>query len=437
MNSLKNIAMIGVLGVVAYGMYVSINSSGPVATPPEMEGDWSAGPPQISLPDGGGEAPGFTMEGPGSLSSPGAPAVQSRSEPLLSARPFSERAPAPPFSPAPMPPEIASNLEAPMPKGSMDAPPPASYAPTSPPVGSNANVAADSGAPPFPEISGNSAPPLPPELASNGLPGVTVPPVGNEGNSAAPYGLPQPPAAAPAQNEIRPPFADFLAESRRSLEEGRFRETLALLSSRYEEADQTEAESAALTELLDQVAGTVIYSREHHLEPAHVVQGGETLPLIAEQYNVPAELLAKINGISDPMQLQTGQELKVVRGPFRAVVRLERHEMTLWLHDMYAGRFPIGVGTDKAELVGSFQVLEKNREPTYYSPTGRAFDPQDPLNPLGHRHLGLGEGVGIHGTNDEGSIGQTGGPGAIRLGPRDADDVFDILSLASHVVIQR
>ena len=436
MNSLKNLAMIGVLGVVAYGMYVSINSSGPVATPPEMEEDWSSGPPQISLPDGGGEAPGFTMEGPGRFSSPGAPAVQSRSDPLLSARPFSERAPAPPFSPAPMPPEIASNLEAPMPKGAMDAPPIPSYAPTSPPVGSNANVAADPGAPPLPEISGNFAPPLPPELSSNGLTGMTASPVGNEVNNAAPYGLPEPPAAAPAKG-IRPHFADFLAESRRNLDQGRFRETLAILSSRYEEPDQTAAEAAELTELLDQVAGTVIYSREHHLEPAHVVQAGETLPLIAEQYNVAAEVLAKINGISDPAQLQAGQELKVVRGPFRAVVRLGKHELTLWLHDMYAGRFPIGVGTDKAELVGSFQVLEKNREPTYYSPTGRAFDPQDPLNPLGHRHLGLGEGIGIHGTNDEGSIGQTGGPGVIRLGPRDADDVFDILSLASHVVIQR
>lgn len=434
MNSLKNMAMIGVLAVVAYGMYVSINSSGPVQTPPGVDDEWAAGPPQISLPEGG-EAPGFAMEGPGGFASPGAPAVQNRSEPLLSARPFSERAPAPPFSPAPMPPEIASNLEAPMPKGAPDAPPYPSYAPTSPPIGSNANLANDPASPPLPEMTGNSPPPLPPEVSSYGLPNATAPQSENGGDNTA-YGFPADPHAATNNNEIRPQFADFLAESRSNLKQGRFRETLAILSSRYDEQDQTEAEAAALTKLLDQLAGTVIYSTEHHLEPAYVVQPGETLPQIAEKYDVPVELLAKINGIPDPMQLQTGRELKVVRGPFRAVVRLDKHEMALWLHDMYAGRFPIGVGTDKAELVGSFQVLEKNREPTYYSPTGRAFDPQDPLNPLGQRHIGLGEGVGIHGTNDEGSIGQTGGPGAIRLGQRDADDVFDILSLGSHVVIQ-
>jgi lipoprotein-anchoring transpeptidase ErfK/SrfK len=240
----------------------------------------------------------------------------------------------------------------------------------------------------------------------------------------------------PASSEIRPAFAEFVAEARRNLEQGRFRETLAILSARYGEPDQTAAETAALTELLDQVAGTVIYSRQHHLEPAYVVQPGETLPQIAEKFNVSAELLAKINGVADPMQLQPGQELKVVRGPFRAVVRLEDHEMDLWLQDLYAGRFPIGVGMDQPDLEGPFLVLEKNREPAYYTPT-RTFDPNDPLNPLGKRRIGLGGPVAIHGTNDPASIGETGGPGVVRLGEEDVDDVYDILTLGARVVIQR
>lgn len=419
MNAFKNVAMIGVLAIVAFGMYVSINNSGPVETPPGVGDELPNGVPQVSLGVDSGAA-GFSMEAPSGFPSPGAPPLQADSNALSPGRPFSERAPAPPYSPAaPMPPEIASQLNAPQRGASTEAPPyPSSYAPSSPPIGSNVNLPGDPGNAPLPDLNGSSAPPLPPEIPSYEMPGMND-------------------SASPASTEIRPEFAQFLAESRRNLEQGRLRETLAILSARYGETDQTKAETDALTELLDQVAGTVIYSTQHHLEPAHVIRAGETLPQIAERYNVPAELLAKINGIADPMRLQPGEELKVVRGPFRAVVYLEKHEMVMWLQDLYAGRFPIGVGTDKPDLTGNFEVQEKNREPTYYSPTNRAFDPNDPLNPLGKRHIGLGESVAIHGTNDEGSIGQTGGPGAVRLGERDADDVFDILSLGSRVVIQR
>ena len=41
----------------------------------------------------------------------------------------------------------------------------------------------------------------------------------------------------------------------------------------------------------------MIYSTEHQLEPARVVKPGETLDTIAKEYNVPSQLLAKINGI--------------------------------------------------------------------------------------------------------------------------------------------
>ena len=84
------------------------------------------------------------------------------------------------------------------------------------------------------------------------------------------------------------------------------------------------ADTQKVETLLGQLAGTVIYSTEHQLEPARVVKPGETLETIAKEYNVPWQLLAKINGIPAPDQLRPGQELKVVRGPFSAVVDLHR-----------------------------------------------------------------------------------------------------------------
>ena len=61
-------------------------------------------------------------------------------------------------------------------------------------------------------------------------------------------------------------------------------------------------------------------------------------------YDVSPALLAKINGIRDPQQLQPGMELKVFHGPFDAVIDLNRYELTLFLKDRYAGRFTIGIG---------------------------------------------------------------------------------------------
>lgn len=111
--------------------------------------------------------------------------------------------------------------------------------------------------------------------------------------------------------------------------------------------------------------------------------------------------------------------------------------MVLWLEDLYAGRFPIGVGAEPPELEGQFTVREKMAEPVYHGPAGRVIAAGDPINPLGKLRIGLNDSVAIHGTNDPARIGSTGGPGSVCLADRDIDDVFDILSVGSQIVIRR
>jgi len=227
-----------------------------------------------------------------------------------------------------------------------------------------------------------------------------------------------------------------MAAVQRDLEADRLTDALRTLSRWYDDPRLTEPQRQRVLDLVDQLAGAVIYSREHRLLAPHVVKPGETLPAIAEGYHVPWELLAKINGVQDPEQLLPGQVLKVLPGPFRAVIDLDRFELTLLLDDLYAGRFPIGVGRDHPRLEGTYEVLAKARYPQYSGPAG-TFSSGDPNNPLGDRKLDLGSGVAIHGTNDPRNVGAVGGPGTICLGQKDVEDVYDILSIGSRVVIRR
>ncbi len=237
-------------------------------------------------------------------------------------------------------------------------------------------------------------------------------------------------------------FALALENAQVLLESGRLSEALLELSRWYQDPRLAPEEQEYLVELLSRVAGTVIYSRQHLLDKPYRVLAGDTLHRVAQRYNVPWRLLAKINGIGDPDNLSAGEELKVVPGPFDAVVDLTTWEMTLFLHGRYAGRFRIGLGEDDPTPEGEYTVKSKEVNPTYYGPD-LTIDQDDPENPLGELLLDLGGRVYLHATDDASSLGRQGGRGSIRLSSADMEDVFDILTseseggMASRVVIRR
>ena len=233
-----------------------------------------------------------------------------------------------------------------------------------------------------------------------------------------------------------PDFYAALEAIRHQLEQGQLAEGHLALSYWFHQTIDSPDQHRQVLNYLDQVTGTVVYSQAHLLEPAYEIQPGDTLERIASLYEVPWQLLAKINGIPDPNNLQPGGMIKVVRGPFQALVDKDRHELTLWLDERYAGRFSIGIGRDGSTPVGTFVVKAKIVNPTYYGPDG-VIDADSPDNPLGERWIDLGNQIGLHGTNDADSIGQSESRGCIRLSARDVEDVFDILSIGSQVVIRR
>jgi L,D-transpeptidase ErfK/SrfK len=64
-------------------------------------------------------------------------------------------------------------------------------------------------------------------------------------------------------------------------------------------------------------------------------------------------------------------------------------------------------------------------------------EPDDPENPLGEYWIGLGNHIGIHGTNDSGTIGKAASRGCIHLGDDDIVEVFSLLSPGSKVLIRK
>jgi LysM repeat protein len=268
----------------------------------------------------------------------------------------------------------------------------------------------------------------PPGQANN-TPMAALPdaPPGPGGKAAA-----DPPApakgAAPA-DVIRAPFKAFIEAARAELEQGHLTEVLEELSKWYNEPRLTEAESRQLVELLDQVAGTVVYSREHLLEAPYEVRPGDTLAQIARNYDVPPELLAKINGIRDPDGLRPGQPIKVVRGPFHAVIHVDTGELTLMLQGRYyAGRFRVELG-GKTDLVGEYEVLQKT------PPKGSS------ANDLA---IVLDKNIAIRAASaaasaaaDPAASGRADPRGLIQVDPRQIEDVYDILSVGSRVLIRR
>jgi LysM repeat protein len=266
---------------------------------------------------------------------------------------------------------------------------------------------------------------------------------GSDGLDAAPrrpspVGLPARDASGSADDdgrrasyEVRQRFRDMMAEARRRLDQGALAEVHLQLSRVYGETGLSAEESRELLDLLDQLAAMVIYSRQHVIDPPYTVRAGETLPQIAQRVNVPWQLLAKINGVRDPERLEPGQQLKVVRGPFDAVVDLERFELVLMLGGYYAGRFPIGIGRDAPPLEGKFVVKEKTarNSPADSNPAGSPGARSDPASKY---WIGLTGQIGIHGTSDLRSLRRADGRGVIFLGERDVEDVFDILSADSE-----
>ena len=257
---------------------------------------------------------------------------------------------------------------------------------------------------------------------------------------------PAPPAPDPtlppntpdvAAQQQKSPYALTREAVQAALDRGELSQALLLLSDWYGDPSLTIQETQELSVLLSQLAGTVIYSTESLLEPPYVVQPGETLQDIAQRYSVPWQLLARINGVAEPQALQPGQSLKVVRGPFSAMIDLSERRLTLMLDRHYAGQFPVEVDPANTIEEGHWSISQKLLTPGDVPMVGSsARSSSEQYSIMLANAAGMGQPAVLRSGNSPAAAGEPVGR-VLRLNTTDVQDIYGILSLGSSVTIRR
>jgi LysM repeat protein len=193
---------------------------------------------------------------------------------------------------------------------------------------------------------------------------------------------------------------------------------------------------AQIFERIEKTAAEIYANPNAHFAEPHFVEFGDTLEGIAQKYQVPWQYLARLNSTSRET-LQAGQKLKVLNGPFGAVIDLKHFEMTIHAHGWYVHQYRIGIGKGQEPTVGEFTVQNKRENPIWTGPNGEVVEADNPQNPLGEYWIGLGEHIGIHGTIAAESIGGETLRGSIHLADGDISEVFNLFATGSKVVIRR
>ena len=192
---------------------------------------------------------------------------------------------------------------------------------------------------------------------------------------------------------------------------------------------------AEISHEIQMLSHKIYFSPEVHYLPAHRVEPNEHLETIARKYDMPWQYLAGLNRIT-PEKLRAGEEIKVIQGPFDAIVELSNFQLIVHAHGYVVATFPIGTGKDSSTPLGQFQVVNKQSNPTYYGPD-EVIKADDPNNPLGEYWIDLGDSIGIHGTNEPDSIGQACSHGCIRMRDHDVAQVYNLLTTKSRVAIRK
>jgi LysM repeat protein len=271
-------------------------------------------------------------------------------------------------------------------------------------------------------------------------------------------------------DDVAPEVRQLLNQAEQAEKSGRLVDARTALNTLLQNAQFREHDKDGVRRQLAELNQTLLFSPVvtpgDPLTETYKIASGDSLVKLAKKgLAVEADLLQRVNKISDPGKLRIGQSVKLVHGPFHLVVHKADFRA-----DMYAGSplpansagspradgsepgwtyirsFDVGLGEKSSTPTGTFMVRQgsKLKDPPWTNPrTGEKFASSDPKNPIGEHWLGLQgldektktvTGYGVHGTIAPESIGKEMSMGCVRLLPEDIALVWEMMQGGVSVV---
>jgi lipoprotein-anchoring transpeptidase ErfK/SrfK len=126
------------------------------------------------------------------------------------------------------------------------------------------------------------------------------------------------------------------------------------------------------------------------------------------------------------------------------IVRRSAFQLQLYKDLKLAKTYPIAVGrVGLATPAGLYAIQTKAINPAWHVPNsdwagdlaGKVIPGGAPDNPIKARWLGVYDGVGVHGTSDDGSIGSAASHGCIRMHIPDVEELYDRVPIGAPIYI--
>jgi len=135
-----------------------------------------------------------------------------------------------------------------------------------------------------------------------------------------------------------------------------------------------------------------------------------------------------------------------LRKRYPAYISVDRgtHTLRIFRSLRLVRTYPVAVGAAGFETpAGLRHVLYKDKNPSWTAPNrpwaypyqGQTFPPGDYRNPLRAWFIALGDGIGIHGTSEEWTVGSSASHGCIRMHATDVEQVAKLTPVGTPVLI--
>jgi hypothetical protein len=252
----------------------------------------------------------------------------------------------------------------------------------------------------------------------------------------APVAVPAPVAVA-----FTPPARSAKTEVEELIADGKWRDARARVAAAFGGAIG-DAERLELASLGIKINQELLQNRADEKDvELYEIQQGDTLESIAKKFkalNGVKGAIMYVNNYKENAILRSGRKVRLSKGTWSLVV--DKSLFKMWV--LYEGcpfkGYTITIGAPNKETpIAKFVMGGKNPNPAWWPPPdvkiqGKAPVPYgDPQNPLGKWWISLEHdihhGIGIHGTNDPGSIGSKASNGCVRM---LNEEVVEVAALA-------